>query len=433
MYTYLERYTRRTQHSNRSNASAVIMATEGSNKRRRVSSGVRNIHDLPIEPLTYVADFLSLPSRAMFAAALSNAPFSGEGGLSTESSRKIVGNACETLDFGDIEKDLAAKLRDDDIDAILRCVDAVNKLKILRLTNCTNMNGAGLEPLRGSVIIERIDFTLVGEKENPYLDPDPPISRESVLPILDTIIIVEGALKHLQFPRHWRNIKSEQSDFYQFLERFNRMLDNRGLNRCCKCNEIGEPPVELNDSLYDYGTQYGTCFGCLKHHCDGCSEYNDDGSYAYLCAKCERVYCSDCSVKFTCDRCDTCYCVECTTQISCSECEVNLCSFCGCHCSNCHRSYCDDCHDENKFDCDVCHSEVCRDCTSCLECEDCHFGHCEDCFEKAGINGVHSCQDCGIEQCVDCRLRRPYPVDRSCSGCFDIIAKPWEGERPHTS
>lgn len=100
------------------------MATEGSNKRRRRYSSFRlKIYDLPIEPLTHVAEFLSLPSRAMFAAALAAAdvPFSGDGGLSsTENNQKIAGSACETLDFGDIEKDLATKLRDDDIDAILR-------------------------------------------------------------------------------------------------------------------------------------------------------------------------------------------------------------------------------------------------------------------------------------------------------------------------
>ena len=100
------------------------MATteSSSNKRRRRFSSFRlKIYDLPIEPLTHVADFLSLPSRAMFAAALAaaDAPFSGEGGLSsTENSQKIAGDACEILDFGDIEKDLAIKLRDDDIDVM---------------------------------------------------------------------------------------------------------------------------------------------------------------------------------------------------------------------------------------------------------------------------------------------------------------------------
>lgn len=417
------------------------MATEGSNKRRRRYSSFRlKIYDLPIEPLTHVAEFLSLPSRAMFAAALAAAdvPFSGDGGLSsTENNQKIAGSACETLDFGDIEKDLATKLRDDDIDAILRCVDAVNKLKILRLTNCVNITGAGLEPLRGSRIIERIDLTLVGEKVKQCVHLTAPISCELILPILDTIISAEGvALKHLQFPQQWRKKWTEDSDFYRFLDRFNRMLTNRELHRCVKCNEMGEPPVELDDSLHDYGAQYGTCFACLKHHCDGCFDFNDDGSYTYFCRNCERTYCSDCSVKYTCDRCDASYCIECRTEMQCNGtgCDVNLCEFCGCLCENCRRPYCDDCREETKWACDICHCTGCRECSGYLECEDCYQGHCNGCFEKAGINEVHLCQDCGREQCIQCRLRRPYTAGRSCQGCFDIIAKPWVGgERPHTS
>jgi hypothetical protein len=88
------------------------MATEnttGSIKRRRVVAGdvsssddsssaaLLRLHDLPIEPLTYVANFLSAPSRAMFAVALAAAPFSDDG-LSSESSRKIAGDKWDTLD-----------------------------------------------------------------------------------------------------------------------------------------------------------------------------------------------------------------------------------------------------------------------------------------------------------------------------------------------
>eukprot|EP00985_Skeletonema_marinoi_P006094 scaffold2645_cov96-Skeletonema_marinoi.AAC.1 len=67
----------------------------------------------------------------------------------------------ETLDFEDIEEDLAIKLSDGDISAVLTCIDAVNRLKTLKLTNCINIIGVGLEPLRGSSIIEQIDLSLV--------------------------------------------------------------------------------------------------------------------------------------------------------------------------------------------------------------------------------------------------------------------------------
>ena len=49
----------------------------------------------------------------------------------------------DTLDFEDIEKSLAAKLNDEDINAILQCINAKN-LKRLKLAGCVNINGWGL-------------------------------------------------------------------------------------------------------------------------------------------------------------------------------------------------------------------------------------------------------------------------------------------------
>ena len=42
-------------------------------------------------------------------------------------------------DFADIEKGLAAKLTDDDISSIFDCIDAVKKLKTLKLTGLVNV------------------------------------------------------------------------------------------------------------------------------------------------------------------------------------------------------------------------------------------------------------------------------------------------------
>ena len=105
-----------------------------------------------------------------------------------ERSSAIVGSQCDTLDFGDIEKELSVKLKDDDIEKVLLCIDAVNKVKRLKLTSCVNITGAGLEPLRGSLIIEQIDLSLFGEHQRPHISPEPQISCSNVLPILDSII-----------------------------------------------------------------------------------------------------------------------------------------------------------------------------------------------------------------------------------------------------
>jgi hypothetical protein len=77
-----------------------------------------------------------------------------------------------SLDFGQIEKSLAEKLTDDHIHSIFMSIDAVNTVKTLRLTNCTNITGVGLEPLRGSTIIEHIDLQIIENHRSPTLDPD---------------------------------------------------------------------------------------------------------------------------------------------------------------------------------------------------------------------------------------------------------------------
>ncbi|KAK1740839.1 hypothetical protein QTG54_008091 [Skeletonema marinoi] len=201
----------------------TMAAANVSNKRKRfegdASLDANCLSDLPSGILTHVANYLAPPSRALFAAALANQ----NSAASDERNSAIVGNEWTTLDFGDIEKDLAVKLIDAVISAVLMCINAVNRLKRLKLTNCINITGAGLEPLRGSTIIEQIDLSLVGEHQNPNIYPEPPISCKLVLPILDSIIEAEGcSLRHLQFPSVWS--AWGMVDYEQILRRYNEML-----------------------------------------------------------------------------------------------------------------------------------------------------------------------------------------------------------------
>ncbi|KAK1734932.1 hypothetical protein QTG54_014392, partial [Skeletonema marinoi] len=130
------------------------------------------------------------------------------------------------LDFGDIEKDLSAKLSDEDIKGVLLSIDAVNNLRSLWLTNCIHITGVRLDPLRGSRIIQQIDLSLVGDHESSKLDPEPTNSCAEVVPILDSIIErgEECVLKHLQFPNEWRKERNTESDFHAFITRYNDYL-----------------------------------------------------------------------------------------------------------------------------------------------------------------------------------------------------------------
>jgi hypothetical protein len=188
------------------------------NKRRKVDDSASLgaeccLSDLPAEALKQVTSYLAAPSHVLFAAALSNASSDDE-----RNSSVVLGGDGEQLsilDFGMIEAALAAKLSDNDVRAALLSIDAVNNVKKIKLTNCMNVTGAGLEPLRGSLMIEQIDLSLVGknnEEDLDLLDANPQMSRDIVLPILDSIIErgEECALKHLNFPKKRRKAPLEE-------------------------------------------------------------------------------------------------------------------------------------------------------------------------------------------------------------------------------
>jgi hypothetical protein len=42
---------------------------------------------------------------------------------------------------------------------------------------------------------------------------------------------------------------------------------------------------------YRYGTQYHTCYDCMKNYCDDCQDDNGDDYMRILCGSCERRYC----------------------------------------------------------------------------------------------------------------------------------------------
>ena len=109
------------------------------NKRRRTTSMTTHISDLPVGFLVDVSAYLSKPSRALFAVAMS-APSSswqklnhGEGQPSRISEAIILHTQWDTIDFEDVELELAVKLRDVDIYALLTCINAKQTLKTQRV------------------------------------------------------------------------------------------------------------------------------------------------------------------------------------------------------------------------------------------------------------------------------------------------------------
>ena len=360
-------------------------------KRRRISAangpneGNRRITDLPSGILAHAATFLAAPSKALFAIALDE----NSAVLPNERSSAIVGNQLDTLDFGAIEKELAVKLLDVDIDRVLMCIDAVNNVKRLKLTNCVAITGTCLEPLRGSVVIEQIDLSVIYDTHQPDLDPQPLISYEHELPILDSIIERDGcALKHIHFPSVWRNEPSTDSDFHAFILRYNEMRRNQGVVHCLKCKEIlpRDRYKWIETGKPYYGTQTHTCYGCLKHYCYGCDDEGDD-TILHVCDTCERDYCRSCLEMAGC---------SCCAERICSDC-------CKYECVKCNEEFCLDCFERDnihKYEyCDKCY---CRGCNKDDENE----------FE------VYECIRCDVKCCNDCLLQKFRQEKLHCTKCI---------------
>ena len=411
-------------------------------KRRRLlddaSPGATCISDMPNGVLTHAASYLDAPSRAFFAASLS-----GQNASADERNIAIVDHEWSTLDFGDIEKDLVVRLSDGDISSFLLCVDAVNKLKRLKLTNCLHITGECLEPLRGSEVIEQIDLSLVEKHQSPDLDPPPPISCDVVLPILDSIIEREGcSLMHLQFPAKWRKKRRSRNDvdensaqFDQFLRRYSDTLLNRGVNLgvigCQKCdrNVVRETEnhwIELYG--YHFGSQHYTCCECLGYYCRVCE---DDGWLAY-CERCESRLCEDCQSTKYCAECQECYCVDCHDFIECSVCNrYYRCKDCGSDwgfCCKCESHFCSSCWSGGKG-CNDCEKYCCDDCVQEFgwpECRRCYQEFCGDCNEKKDIDAIRICKRCDEYSCGRCLVSMMDEDEQAndfCVGCVQLAGR----------
>ncbi len=346
----------------------------------------KTILDLPIESLTHVASYLTTPSRALFTVALALAHVDSSkknpGTLWRQYERHAVsidtitalnGYNRDTLDFADVETDLASRLSDYDVHAVLIIIDAANRLKTLRLSHCTNITGSCLEPLRGSLVLEKIDLSLVGDNESPKIEMDPtahlPImSFEHILPILDSIIHRNGnSLRHIQFPHISRAIVLGKypgsSEFRQFVTRYNEMWKKRGVIGCSKChadiNACGDTAyMHSNRWMHIFGIQFNTCYGCTRHFCDDCSSKvvvaddekgRIDTQMLAFCTHCQKYYCADCKRMERCQvgiGCDKYVCSDCDFLHKCSGCSWKMCGDCFLErrCSSgCNEAFCDFC------------------------------------------------------------------------------------------
>ena len=302
----------------------------------------------------------------------------------------------DSFDFRDIDKLLAKKLSDEDIGGLLVCLDAINTVKVFKLKGCVNIIGHGLEPLRGSRVLEQLDLSPVVGKEDDFSPTTillPLLKEATVIPILDSIIDDERcALRHLTFPKKWRVMKSPLLS--QFFVRYNRFLNRSELG----CSSCTNPQFDLSlhgtpwipSSPGGYGIQRSSCYACKDQYCE---EHSDDMT-PYICESCELTYCMDCNPTMTCDMCFRTTCEKCIDTSTCGVCD---------------RALCDDCCP--VFWCDLCDDTCCQECSPSIHCESqgCYRMNCSDCtVDNATGCAVKFCPTCETSFCEDHLILEMY-------------------------
>ena len=434
--------------------------------------------DMPAESLRHIVSFIPGFSQALFGLAVAAA----NDELLNKNSFAIVDDQCwEDLDFGEIEQELAMRLSDDDIKAVLWCIDAANKVKRLSLAHCVNVTGTCLEPLRGSAVIEQIDMSLVARNDSPTLlelwhppqqiyflvaPLDPPLSCEVVLPILDSIIgLKQCSLQHLRFPKSWRghcqttmkfreDIEREHRKYFDrgdtfkpdpafvsFLSRYNQVLMSRGTISCVNCSRgLPRSGYELVGSIFSdddatnlltFGNQNHTCSQCMKHYCYRC-DGRQDRQYGFCefslerCDICEKDQCVECSGTYHCEGCRNYYCMSCSEGTTCSDsgCDNKICSDCDLRqCDKCKiEGFCPDC----ATTCDSCHDIICQHCddTPRVECSNCGSSHHDS---NGTYSWCHACVSRNFKTCEQCKEAFCCDFDndgcnvRDCHSCKKVL------------
>ena len=167
-----------------------------SNKRTKVYV---DFNTLPNETLVGISSYLDKTSCMLLAVALTASSSSWKRSNwniePSEASRIVLSTAPSSyreIHFGDNdEKFLAAKLSDADIGAYLSLTKQIPwfvPVTEFSLKHCINVVGYGLEPLRNSTHLQKIDL-IAGTHEGNDSQYTSRLSEEVVIPILESIII----------------------------------------------------------------------------------------------------------------------------------------------------------------------------------------------------------------------------------------------------
>ena len=268
--------------------------------------------------------------------ALSPADSFTTDGMNEASKAIILSNQSgwEKLDFSDYPD-----LTDKDLHQLLALIDAKNTIKTLNIDCCPKIIGHGLEPLRGSTVLEGI-----------YLDKEADICTTTIIPILESILdstnyLRRNLVKNIAFEILVDEYRGEPL-VRDFFLKIKQLILNEG--KCELCEEERQ--------LDEQHICERACFSCFRCFCDKCAPWTDDDDI-FTC-QCNISYCRSCYRSrdesfgkdfVNCSECDSIQCswcadndVEANTVISCGHAGWTdgrpVCSQCACYeCSKIHE------------------------------------------------------------------------------------------------
>jgi hypothetical protein len=305
-------------------AAAIIETSAGfKNKKKMRTSSILDapIYNLPDAVLIHISSFVNDASKVLLAVALtasSDAIRKSNYDIKPCPGARAILNQHDQYDhlfnryknFEKTEKELAARLSDEDVGGMLACMGDISEIANVNfLAHCVNITGICLGALRGSTTLTKLDLSGVNHL---YRRQETKLLESDVIPILDGIIDEDGsALQHIQFPKKWREARSQL--LVDFLSKYNRVMNAKNIecradkyspdgaySSCGKiCSGTARCPW-ISKSKELFGVYNFTCFSCHGSYCGECV---DENIIEALCERCEKRFCNECNDILTCDNC----------------------------------------------------------------------------------------------------------------------------------
>ena len=346
----------------------------------------------------------------------------------------------ERIDLSTLTYSRRPFLTDRSLHRLLEAVNAKEVTKVLSLKRCYTIQGYGLEPLRGSVVLEELDLRVKRGPE-PDVAPDGttglddgfvsnllgtmmPIARpttsnqrSATLSKLFTVRFNSQkkppTLDGVATARRIHDCFHSHGQVKKFLEQFDGSLKDRlWIDRvpCGRCDaalveKIPSEQLEANDA------SALRCFECKAVSCgqNGCPPTK-------RCQRCFDDLC--CTGVEKCEKCLLVSCANCIETRACEgSCKRTLCTDFDCglfDCGHCEKNFCDDCKPMSY--CDTCGEYYCPDCP--VEVQECWCGYfCTKC-----VPDPLGCAWCSQTFCSDCDT--DYLTQ--CDGCDKLICQECE-------